>query len=403
VISYRGFHAHYLRPTPYAYSRLEGENVVEVREKGSFTDNRENEYASCGAYYFRTAALLRAALEFQFENQVQCNGEYYTSLTVQALLLQDPKADVRVFEIPYFCQWGTPEDLQRYEYWERSYQSYLRYSKPKEQVHVGQVMIPMAGAGSRFKSVTPVLKPFIPVGARPMYEEAISTLPRSENVVIVALESFEEEIKKSSLGKKIRPTFLKETPSGQALSVEAGIKGLDLEQEVLISSCDHGIVLNPDLWRKFAEAPNCDAAIFTIQGFPGASERPNAFAYVVPKQKLENSLFLQVERVSVKRPVSANPSQDHLLVGTFWFKNGKILQKGIEELKKRDIRVNSELYLDSVFECLMEMGHSVRMIPLDGYLCWGDPDSLAETLYWKEFFACTPIEKRKRYPGVQNR
>jgi len=52
VISYRGFHAHYLSPVTYAYSRLEGEKVKQVKEKGSFTENREREFASSGAYFF---------------------------------------------------------------------------------------------------------------------------------------------------------------------------------------------------------------------------------------------------------------------------------------------------------------------------------------------------------------
>jgi hypothetical protein len=62
--------------------------------------------------------------------------------------------------------------------------------------------------------------------------------------------------------------------------------------------------------------------------------------------------------------------------------------------------VNGELYLDSVFECLIESGQTVRMIPLDGYICWGDPDSLAEALYWEEFFTTRSISPRPRFPGI---
>ena len=40
---YRGFHAHYLTPQMYAYCRMAGERVVEIREKACFTDDRESE------------------------------------------------------------------------------------------------------------------------------------------------------------------------------------------------------------------------------------------------------------------------------------------------------------------------------------------------------------------------
>ena len=112
LVSYRGFHPHYLGKTQYAYSRLEGERVVEVREKGSFTPQREQEFASCGGYYFRTAKILRSALREQLSRDLKVNGEFYTSLTVEALIRSTPNADVRVFEIPGFFQWGTPEDLR---------------------------------------------------------------------------------------------------------------------------------------------------------------------------------------------------------------------------------------------------------------------------------------------------
>ena len=124
VISYRGYHAHYRSPLQYAYSRLDGERVVEVKEKGSFTNEREREFASSGGYYFKTAKLLKKAIEFQMAQNLQLNGEFYSSLTVEALLRMQPSAHVRTFEIPGFFQWGTPEDLQIFDYWERSFKAY---------------------------------------------------------------------------------------------------------------------------------------------------------------------------------------------------------------------------------------------------------------------------------------
>ena len=99
-----------------------------------------------------------------------------------------------------------------------------------------------------------------------------------------------------------------------------------------------------------------------------------------------NTPFPKVKHVSVKRQISDDPSLDLLLVGTFWFKDKNILKNGIKKLKTKDIRVNGELYLDSIFELMIQDGKTVRTIELDGYINWGDPDSFAESSYWYKVF-----------------
>ena len=393
LVSYRGFHAHYLSPVPYAYSRLQNDRVVEVREKGSFTDDRENEFASCGAYYFRSAKILRTALDAQFKTDLSLNGEFYTSLTVEAYLRQNPEAHVRVFEIPGFYQWGTPSDLQNFEFWEKSFSAYNQ--SVGENQSVDQVLMTMAGLGSRFSQITTLPKPLIPVNGEQMFWRALHTLPRAPKTSIVALKSFSGQLNHRDI---IDVVELEQTPEGQALSTLAGIHPLDLEKEVLVSSCDHGVALGPNIWKKFKANPDCDAAIFTIRGFPGASKKPKAYAYVQTK---DDSQYPIVTSVSVKQPISDQPHKDAVLVGTFWFKSARLLAASIEALVKENIRVNNELYLDSVFEILIKGGHKVRAIPMEGYLCWGDPEALAEALYFEELFCGKKISKRSRYPGVE--
>ena len=47
------------------------------------------------------------------------------------------------------------------------------------------------------------------------------------------------------------------------------------------------------------------------------------------------------------------------------------------------------------------MGCDVRVFPLDGYMNWGDPNSLKESLYWKEVFMGHQLQPRGAYPGVE--
>jgi NDP-sugar pyrophosphorylase family protein len=409
LVSYRGFHAHYLSPTKYAYARCREEKVESVREKGCFTEDRESEYASVGAYYFKSARQLVAALNRQIQDRLEVQNEHYISLTVEALLRLDPSAHVRIFEILGFCQWGTPDDLRTFEYWERTFTAWNTFQKPDPDYHVEQVLMPMAGQGSRFRHLSPVPKPFIKIDHTPMFALAHNSLPRSGSSIFVALDKHRDYLelaKHQSLfisSQSTKPDtnaatfcYLSETPTGQALSTEAGLPHLAAEKEVIVTACDHEIVLDPAKWRAFHQDPQCDSAIFTVQGFPGTARQPTAFAYVIPESADE--LFPTVRDVSVKKPVSPHPRDDHLLVGTFWFRSASILSKYISLLKLSEQKVNGELYLDSIFPLMIKAGLTVRMIPLEGYIGRGDPDSLAESVYFQELFGGRSLTIKRRYP-----
>lgn len=130
IVCYKGFHPHYLGPNMYCYVKTEGNKgnkVIDIKEKECFSANREDDYASTGGYYFKSAGLLRRALKEQIEKKLHWNGEFFTSLAIKALMMSEVSnnevnnIDVRIFEVPYFFQWGTPEDLKAYEYWNKLY------------------------------------------------------------------------------------------------------------------------------------------------------------------------------------------------------------------------------------------------------------------------------------------
>ncbi|MBK9039671.1 MAG: NTP transferase domain-containing protein [Bdellovibrionales bacterium] len=395
VISYRGFHPHYLSQMKYAYSKLEMGQVVEVREKESFTDNRENEFASSGGYYFKNAKLLKEAILAQINLNLHLNGEYYTSLTVQALLEANANVKVNVFEIFGFFQWGTPEDIQNYEYWDRCFKNYNKFRI--QSTSVEQSLMPMAGKGSRFDGISSLPKPLIPIFGNPMFIRAQKSLPRAELEVFVCLAEFAESLK-LHVSIDARLKTLSSTPSGQALSTELGAELLNPKKEVMVTACDHAIVMDPERWEEFSKQHDADAVIFTIRGYPGALRSPNSYTYVVPEKSQEK--YPVIKNVSVKAPISNSPKNDHLLVGTFWFRSAELLIKGINLAKNAKVDVNNELYLDSVFDLLIEAGHSVRIFELDGYIGWGDPQSLSEALYWQEMFCGSRASIRGPYPGV---
>lgn len=116
-VGYRGFHAHYLTANMYCYAKTSEHQILDIKEKESFSQNREDDFASTGGYYFKSAKVLKEALVEQQKQNLSWNGEYFTSLAAKALMNKRPDLKVHAYEINKFFQWGTPEDLKAFEYW----------------------------------------------------------------------------------------------------------------------------------------------------------------------------------------------------------------------------------------------------------------------------------------------
>ena len=50
------------------------------------------------------------------DENLSINDEFYVSLVYQ-LMLRDKKQIYVFDDIDFFCQWGTPQDLQEYLFW----------------------------------------------------------------------------------------------------------------------------------------------------------------------------------------------------------------------------------------------------------------------------------------------
>lgn len=115
---YTGFHPHLLHPENlYASCKkdIDG-NLIEIREKFSFEADKTKTSHSGGTYYFAKGKYVKRYFRQLIEEKVALNGEYYISL-VYNLLVRDGLKVLVYDEVPYFCQWGTPKDLEEYNSW----------------------------------------------------------------------------------------------------------------------------------------------------------------------------------------------------------------------------------------------------------------------------------------------
>jgi len=116
VTAYLGFHPHILSPSLYASMKVNENNwMLECREKFSFTENKMDSFQQSGTFYFSNGALLKKYFNEVVHRQLLVNGEYYISAVTQTIAEDNFK--VYVYTLENFLQWGTPEDLQTYQFW----------------------------------------------------------------------------------------------------------------------------------------------------------------------------------------------------------------------------------------------------------------------------------------------
>jgi hypothetical protein len=94
--------------------------------------------------------------------------------------------------------------------------------------------------------------------------------------------------------------------------------------------------------------------------------------------------------VSVKRPLSDNPRDDHAIVGAFYFRRVRFYLEALQELYRKNIRINGEFYVDSLIGEMVKLGYTVKAFEISSYICWGTPDDLRTFEYWQSFFHKCP-------------
>lgn len=115
LVTHTGKHPHRMRNINFAHLKLDDEQVLEVREKGYYTNDPLNEYASSGIYYFRTGSILKRYCKKMIENDERVNGEFYVTLIYNQMI----RDGLYVIHYPtdnYVC-FGTPFELIQFKYW----------------------------------------------------------------------------------------------------------------------------------------------------------------------------------------------------------------------------------------------------------------------------------------------
>lgn len=386
IPAYRGFHPHSLGSTNYAYIREENGLVKDIQEKQPFTDNRMEEYASSGTYYFSSGELMLTAFKDTVKNNNHINGEYYVSLAYKELLAKH--MPVAIYSLQYFMQWGTPEDLEEYQGWYDVFSRFME-NKPTCNNPIGSLIIPMAGLGKRFSDAGyKITKPLIEISGKPMVVQAALSLPPSKQQAFVLrsdMQGYEE------IGKTLQDNFpgaviktVEVVTDGQARSALLGLDALEknvsqVEEPITFAACDSAVQYDEEKFAELCNNENIDVIVWAVRKHANAARNPQMFGWV----DVDDSGH--IKNISVKTPLK-NPANDPIVIGTFTFRKARDFRKCVESLIARNGRINGEFYLDSCINDAISLGLNCHIFEVDGFISFGTPNDLKTFEYWQSCF-----------------
>jgi len=385
ILAYIGFHPHSLGKTNYAYMVEKNGWVKDVQEKQPYTNNRMEEFASSGTYYFSSAQIMIEAFSKVIAKNLNVGGEYYVSLAYKILLANENK--VAVYPLQHFMQWGTPEDLAEYNVWSKTFKGLITTSTNYFLKNSARV-IPMAGLGKRFidEGYT-TAKPLIQISGLPMVAQATNDLPLSEHLIFVLREDLPNYSNILNELKKLYPTAIIKAVSsltdGQACTALIGLEALECNakeiiEPITIGTCDSGVLYNHRAFYELATNKTVDVIVWGIRGYPNAVRNPNMYGWI----DIENEL---IRSISVKAPLSS-PDSDPIVLGIFTFRRIQDFKNALNSLIKRNGKVNGEFYIDSLINDAIDLGLNCYFFEVDSFLCWGTPNDLLTFEYWQSCF-----------------
>ena len=229
-------------------------------------------------------------------------------------------------------------------------------------------LMPMAGKGVRFKNFrynTP--KPLIMIKNKPMFLQSAKTFSKIKEWVFVTSKNiFENKIFKKTLKhfKKKKVIVIKRYTKGQAISVLKGLKFIEKNKNIIIHSCD--LNFNCNFIRVEREINKYDIIIFTTKSNKFHKKNHTQFSWVAKSNKSKNI------EISLKKNFSGKLKKtSRVLVGSFVFKNKKILEKLINHIVKSNLKIKKEYYIDTAVAIADKLGFKVSEEIINKYSSWG--------------------------------
>ena len=226
------------------------------------------------------------------------------------------------------------------------------------------VLIPMAGAGSRFQQAGYTFpKPLIDVRGKPMIQLVVENLNIKANYVYVVQKEHREKYNLDTLLNLITPNCkiveVNELTEGAACTALLAKEHINKDTPLFFANSDQFVEWDSNEFLYKMNETNADGGIVSFR----ATHPKWSFAKVDEKGL--------VTEVAEKNPIS-----DIATVGYYYWKKGSDFVKYAEDMIEKDIRVNNEFYVCPVFNQAIEDNKEIRTFDIPKMWGLGTPEDL---------------------------
>jgi len=367
IPAYKGLHPHNIYGNDYAFLNVSGENVIDIQEKKSFTENKINEYASSGSYYFKSGKLAKKYIENTFRLEKFINNEIYISTPYEEMIKDG--LNIHLYHIDYFFQWGTPEDYKEFIYNLNEVDNIQSKKKINLNNEVN-LLIPAAGESKRFKDEGyKNSKIYLDVNGSSILNTIISSF--NNQLLTKVLIQHKDYLPDEVSNEKIDIIKIENKTSGQAESVYLLTDKVANDNPVLIHSSD--CVLDKETKIELGDS---DIVVFTKKNYRRGFEKKNNYGWINPSSGFVDSLSIKTA------PTSKN---SNIIIGTFLFKNKSLY----EELYLETQKLNSglkEIHVDHLVQTAVSKGLKVSEVASEKSIMLGIPIEYQLFLYMKKVY-----------------
>lgn len=226
------------------------------------------------------------------------------------------------------------------------------------------VLIPMAGAGSRFAQAGYTFpKPLIEVNGKPMIQVVVDNLNVESHFIFIVQKDHYEKYNLKQLLNLIAPNCdivqVDGVTEGAACTTLLAKNLIDTNAPLLLANSDQFVEWNSNECLYAFTADGIDGGIVTFN----ATHPKWSFA------KTDKDGF--VTEVAEKNPIS-----DIATVGIYYWKHGSDYVKYAEQMIHKNIRVNNEFYVCPVFNEAISDGKKFKTKNIDKMWGLGTPEDL---------------------------
>jgi len=237
--------------------------------------------------------------------------------------------------------------------------------KPKWQGGNMNVLIPMAGAGSRFEQAGYTFpKPLIEVDGKPMIQTVVENLNiDARHIFIVQKEHYEKynlkHLLKLITNNNCEIVQVDGITEGAACTTLLAKQFIDNDEPLVMANSDQFVEWDSNEFMYSMTADNIDGGIVSFE----ATHPKWSFA------KLNDDGY--VCEVAEKKPIS-----NIATVGIYYWKQGSDYVKYAEQMIDKDIRTNNEFYVCPVYNEAIGDDKKIKVFPIEKMWGLGTPEDL---------------------------